>query len=517
MPEIKPICDACQKERDIFYNEKIQESPACLELFRLSIVGDRQAYDCFYRIFEKQVTSYVYRQVETSYCRLGLARVPEIVSDVFTGILRYSVNRTSNLTQTLDSEKKRPPIEQATDFAHVIGYIQGAIRRQVAGLCRKESNSIEAQSVSSDYLQEIGEDISSPNDDDSLIDQLTIRRFLEKHIQEKNDRKKEQQNRIIVEWGLLQDIPPREILEMAKEWFDSIADVYQATKRVQLRLLRDPEFSRLYSPRRNSTSVTSLQFRLDIDEVFMQEDQDLSNSCLLDEETLLDYVNGIALAEVKAAIESSPACLRAVAQLRDQLAFLRPHLRTLFCPDSDTLVAYQERKVADREVSRHVDHCRFCQQELRMLAEIDKTRVTPRSIVVGSDAKTTLSEMIRTVYQLIFQPATMAPVPMRGEGSYRTIERSPQIELLVKSTKTSGKQGNWMLLGRLRYEDDQPVTPVESIRIQDIEDEDAAELSTTVDESGRFTLKGLDAGTYRVRILMPEEEIVLHDFKIGDD
>ena len=139
-----------------------------------------------------------------------------------------------------------------------------------------------------------------------------------------------------------------------------------------------------------------------------------------------------------------------------------------------------------------------------MLAAVDAVPAEPQP------------SLARRLYEFIFQPATMALVPVRGEGSYRTIERTPQIELLVRTTRTAGKQQNWMLFGRLRYEGDQPVTQVEAIVMQDIEDEESPEFSTTVDEQGAFTVKGLDAGLYRLRILTAAEEIILREFRVGE-
>lgn len=524
MPTIAHLCEECQQERDRFSNEQVQESPACLELFHRSLAQVPQAYDCFYRIFAKQVTSYTFRQVQASYCSLSLELVSDIVADAFMSFLRYSINRNQAADQPTDALKNQEPIEETTNFARVIGYIQATIRNRVAEICRQKVNTAKFnkyKTISAEELLASGKDIPSPDNSDDPIDRLTILRFVEKHIEDEDSRK-EQQHRIVAEWGLMQDIPPREIHKEHPQFFASPEEVNKAKQRLQRRLLSDPEFVRLYSPRRNSGSGTSLQFKFDGDEIVMPNNQDSFAPCPLSEEVLLDYINEAASAEVITAVEQSPSCLRAVDHLRDQLSFLQPLLRQVFCPDSNTLIAYQEKKLTDsatdNDIALHVAHCSACQQELKLLAAIDaKSRLDPSAVMSTSAPKPGVAEILRRVYELIFQPATLSPVPLLGQGSYRTVERMPQIELLAHTSRTAGKQRNWLLSGRLRYAGDQPVTQVESVVLQDMEDEDTPERSTTVDETGAFTFRGLDAGIYRLRIISVEEEIILNRFVVGDE
>lgn len=301
---------------------------------------------------------------------------------------------------------------------------------------------------------------------------------------------------IVAEIILLQGMKPQDVLDLYPNEFTDISDVNQTRQTLLRRIRNDPA-------RPKSSDSASLEFRLtDHDEVRMNG----LDACPFDEGILLDYVNGQVDATTKAAIERTPVCMQAAAALQAELVAWRPALRTLICPAGETLVAYQERRLHENfwPIHAHIQRCPACQAELAMLAVIDDVPLQePPSLA-------------RRLYELIFQPATLAPVPVLGEGSYRTIERTPQIELLVRTTRTAGKQRNWLLMGRLRYDDEQPFTQVESIIVQDIEDQEASARSATVDEMGTFTIKGLDAGLYRIHILLPGEEIILHEFRIGE-
>jgi hypothetical protein len=303
----------------------------------------------------------------------------------------------------------------------------------------------------------------------------------------------------IAEVIFLQGMKAQDVLDLYSDTFANIEEVRQVQQNLIRRLRSDPG-------RQNLGSSASLEFRLENHEASMQEKQNPFASCPFTEDILLDYINGHVDTATKAAIEASPACQQAANALQADLVEWQPSLRDMFCPDNADLVAYQERRLTGTAylvTHHHMQRCPFCRAEVAMLAAMDAVPLHEPSLV-------------RRLYELIFQPATLSPVPVLGEGSYRTIERTPQIELLVRTTRTAGKQRNWLLMGRLRYDDEQPFTQVESIIIQDIEDQEAPVRSATVDEMGTFTIKELDAGLYRIHLLLPGEEIILHEFRIGD-
>jgi len=489
MSIVTPLCAECQKERKLFSERGDKQSPACAALWRLAFAKDENAWGCVQAIFEPWVKERCRVALNHAPQISGLSGedLPDVIQDVWHNLWRYVVNHP---TGALD-------VVQDDDLSRLIGLIKTTVKNRVLELCRKPRG----------YEDDLSEDDGQGDDDgpsgkrkppqpDSPVSELWLDTvaLLKKHIQTAKEYS-------IAELIFLQGMKPQDVLDLHPKQFTDIDEVNQ-TKQTLLRRIRGD------TARQKSADSASLHFRLDPD---AEVPMDLFEACPFDEGVLLDYVNGHVGVEIRTAIERSPACVQAAAALQADIEVWRPYLRQMVCPAGERLVAYQERRLTGTDylvVDQHVQRCPYCHAEIQMLAAVDAVSTEPQP------------SLVRRLYEFIFQPATMSPVPVLGEGSYHTIERTPQIELLVRTTRTGGrtggKQRNWMLFGRLRYEGDQQVTQVEAIIMQDIEDEDAPEFSTTVDEHGAFTIKGLDAGLYRIRILTATEEIILREFRIGE-
>ena len=489
---VQQLCTACQQERRQFAANGESRSPGCASLWRLAFAPDDDAWICVKTIFEPWLTRVCAAALKQAprVCGLSAQDLPDLVQDVWHNLWRYVArNRDAALSLVAGDEISR-----------VIGLLKTTAKNRVIELCRRPRSYEEPlppdEPLDSDEekapklpLGQIEPPVAA-----GVLDLLAL---VQRHIRTEQERR-------IAEVIFLQGMKAQDVFDLYADHFATLAEVRQVQQNLVRRLRSDPA-------RQNFGVSASLEFRFDVDEVLMPEKQTQFEPCPFNEDIMIDYINGHVDAATKAAIERSPACRQAANALQADLAAWQPALRAMFCPDNEELVAYQERHLTGTAylvTHNHVQRCPFCRTEVAMLTAMD---------AVPLDEPT----LARRLYEFIFQPATLGPVPVLGEGSYRTVERTPQIELLVRTTRTGGrtggKQQNWMLFGRLRYEGDQPVTQVEAIVMQDLEDEDASEFSTTVDEHGAFTIKGLDAGLYRVRILCENEEIILHKFTVGDD
>jgi hypothetical protein len=487
MSTVRQFCAECQQERRQFAVYHESRSPGCAALWRLAFTPDDDAWVCVKTIFEPWLTRVCDTALKHAPRISGLSSedLADVVQDVWHNLWRYVVrNRTAALLLVADDQ-----------IGRVIALIKTTAKNRVVELCRKprgDEGPLPAdEPLDSDTRESDKSPLGrvDPPDVEGVLDLLA---FLHRHI------RTEQEARV-AEVIFLQGMKPQDMVDLYPSLFTSVKEVNQVQQNLIRRLRSDPA-------RQNFGGSASLEFRLESNEALMQEKQNLFDPCPFDEDILVNYINGHVDAAVKATIERSPACLEAANTLKADLAAWRPYLREMFCPDNEELVAYQEHRLEGTSallVHNHVQQCPFCRAEVEMLAAMDAVPLAAPSLV-------------RRLYELIFQPATLSPVPVLGEGSYRTIERTPQIELLVRTTRTAGKQRNWLLMGRLRYDDEQPFTQVESIIIQDIEEQEAPARSATVDEMGTFTIKELDAGLYRIHLLLPGEEIILHEFRIGD-
>lgn len=480
MPAIQQLCPACQQERKQFSAEGDKHSPACAALWRLAFAKDEDAWQCVQTIFEPWVKARCSAALQQAPKISGLSRedLPDLVQDVWHNLWRYNVNNPNEAQKLVSND----------DLSRVIGLLKTTIKNRVVELCRRPHGYAEPLPSDDGPSADDGEAGKpklpriDPPDPVPVLDLLAL---LRRHIQTAKEY-------IIAELIFLQGMKPQDVLDLHPEHFTGIKDVNQAQQTLLRRIRGD-------SARQKPDDSASLEFRLDHNEVRMN----VFEPCPFAEDILLDYVNGQVSAEIRRAIDRSPACRQAVAALQADLAAWRPALRQLFCPASEQLVAYQERRLTATDhlvIHNHVQQCPYCTAEMQMLAAVDAPEAS----------------LIRRIYELLFLPATMAPVPVLGEGSYRTIERTPQIELLVRTTKAYSNRRSWSLFGRLRYENAQPFLQVEGISMRDLEDEEQQAYSATIDEHGAFTIKGLSAGTYQLRVIAGDEEIILNDFKVGE-
>lgn len=487
MSTVRQFCTECQQERKQFAVYHESRSPGCAALWRLAFTPDDDAWVCVKTIFEPWLARVCDTALKHAPRISGLSSedLADVVQDVWHNLWRYVVrNRTAALLLVADDQ-----------IGRVIALIKTTAKNRVVELCRKPRGDEEPLPADEPRDGEERESDKSPVgkvDPPAVEGVLDLLAFLQRHI-------KTEQEQHIAEVIFLQGMKPQDVVDLYPKLFGNVKAVNQVQQNLIRRLKNDPA-------RRNFGGSASLEFRLDMDEVPMPEKQNQFEPCPFDEDILVNYINGHVDIAVKAAIERSPSCMQAAHALRAALAEWRPDLRQMFCPDNEELVAYQERRLEGTPallVRNHVQRCPFCRAEVEMLAAMDAIPAT-------------LPSLVRRLYELIFQPATLAPVPTLGEGSYRTIERTPQIELLVRTTRTAGKQRAWTLFGRLRYDGDQSFSQVESIVLKDVEDEEAQEYDSTVEENGTFMIKGLSAGTYQLRIIASDEEIVLNNFKVGD-
>jgi hypothetical protein len=216
---------------------------------------------------------------------------------------------------------------------------------------------------------------------------------------------------------------------------------------------------------------------------------------------------------VCAAIERSTACRAAAARLR---ADLRPLLAVIYrhaCPEPEQLVAFQEARLEGTQalvIQRHLDSCPPCQHELAALHTLD-TLLT----AAQPDLPTRVAGLVRRVVEATFQPALAAQVL----GSDVLAYRSPSIYLSLSTEKAPGQARTWSLWGEARTLDGQllPADQIEAVLLHPVAATAAPdELAADLDADGSFVFEGLAAGSYRLRLLTTDEEIIVRAIPVGD-
>jgi hypothetical protein len=176
------------------------------------------------------------------------------------------------------------------------------------------------------------------------------------------------------------------------------------------------------------------------------------------------------------------------------------------CPDAPTLVAYQERRLdaaAQLVAHRHIAECPRCQEEIALLGDIDAIPLAPTP---GA---------LRRLVEALFQPAIGQPQPARGELlRYET----PQVILNLSVRRAPGQRRTWTLRGQARTPDGRRMHgPIEAALLSRLDALEQDEQPATIETSGSFVFRGLLAGSYRLRLLTAEEEIIIRRIVVGDD
>lgn len=243
----------------------------------------------------------------------------------------------------------------------------------------------------------------------------------------------------------------------------------------------------------------------------------MNQPCQLNDVALLDYIRGQANDDIRLAIEQSPACLQAVEELRRAIEPLFVSLERAICPDSNILVAYQEGELSGEEskqIQFHIEYCSFCQEEMGMLAEVDRTLEIPPELVPSESMPSLISELgerIRSTVEALF----VSPLELGLAGDNLLYETA---ELVVSLTvqKRSGAMNGWRLDGELETGDGQPFTKAEEIYVQDIEYPELSAVHATWLENSSFAFELLEDGRYHMYIVTPDSMVTISNIKLGD-
>lgn len=229
----------------------------------------------------------------------------------------------------------------------------------------------------------------------------------------------------------------------------------------------------------------------------------MDTPCTLDEQILLDYAAGRLSAEQRLLVEANPDCVAQAQRLAAEIAAIEASLYRLQCPDVDTLHAYYYRELEATQhliVHRHVEGCRFCQEELALLRVMDETPLIEPSPF----------ERVRQVVEAILQPALA--LQLRGQA---LIYAAPEVLLTLTVRRTKQGVPQWTVIGELKMPDGAPSDqPIEQV-VATITDSQT--ITAEIDEDGVFVIRDLPPGTYRLTVYTPDKEIVIRSLQIGND
>ena len=494
MPESDlPLADlvrCCQRERDSFSKSGERSSPCCMNLLRRAFADDQDAWYHVIEIFQPLIRQWIQRVCVKFPDLIDEHDRTEAADDAWLK-LKKGVDRQSHLLQ-------------GDDLGTPLAYLKKCAERAMLSLLRRKHKGREQSADNTQYPDRSNE-LSDPET------RIALSQRLEKVPSE--------DELIVIEYIFLKGYKPQELLELFPERFPDVNRIYQIRQNVIRRLRNDPvvrdvaglsdqsdhrrsaieeDEHRRQKPQGPESLKIELETALEI-----RKERLMDTPCTLDEETLLNYAAGLLSAEQRLVVEANPDCVRKAQVLAAEIAAIEASLYRLHCPDVDSLHAYYHRELEATQhlvIHRHVETCRFCQEELELLRIMDETPLIEPSPLTR----------VRQIVEAILQPALA--LQLRGQA---LIYAASEVLLTLNTRRTTQGIPRWTIVGELRMPDgsppDQPIEQVLAMR------DDEESITAELEEDGTFILRDLAPGTYRITVCTPEKEIVIRSLKIGID
>ncbi len=497
MPEsdlsLADLAHCCQRERVSFSESGERSSPCCMNLLRKAFADDQDAWYYVVEIFQPLIRRWIQRVCIRFPDLIDEHDQTEVADDALLK-LKKGVDRQSHLLQ-------------GDDLAKPLAYLKKCAERSMLSLSRRKRKERELPADNTQYPDHSNE-LSDPET------RIALSQRLEKILSE--------EEAIVIEYIYRKGCKPQELLELFLKHFPDVGRIYQIKQNVIRRLRNDPVIRDISGHSDQSDHPDHRRSAIDEDEHRRQKPQGpeslkieletaletrkerlMDTPCTLDEETLLNYVAGLLSAERRLVVEANPDCVRKAQVLAAEIAAIEASLYRLHCPDVDSLHAYYHRELEATQhlvIHRHVETCRFCQEELELLRIMDETPLIEPSPLTR----------IRQIVEAIWQPALAQQ--LRGQA---LIYAASEVLLTLNTRRTTQGIPRWTIFGELRMPDgsppDQPIEQVLAMR------DNGEPITATLEEDGTFILRDLAPGTYRITVYTPEKEIVIRSLKIGVD
>lgn len=488
------LVNCCQAERSAFRSTGERHSPCCMAIFRRACAGDQDAWVEIVSIFQRLL----YDWVNKVNHQLDDHELQTAVDDAWLGLYKGCANK--------------PSLTAIDDLGPILEYLRKCVKHAVLQERRKKAK----------LPYEVTLDQALPAAHFSVPDPVFVAEllaYLDRMITDELDR-------LLFDLVILQGFKPSEIVQFHPDLFPDEQAIYQRLQTLRRRLRRDQQLRRLFgldsrdegqgddsatSDDESDPSSSRSSGRKPDDPSFLEArmddgsegDKRMQPRCDLDDETLLDYAEGLLSDAQRALVEDNPACVARARRLAAEIALIEARLYRSTCPDVDTLLAYHERQLESTQalvVHQHVSRCRRCREELDLLQAMD---------AVPFDEPAPANPIRRLVQAVLIPPLALK---LRGDAPIYTTQE--ELIALSIARKAPGAP-RWNIHGEVSLPDGMPLPqPIEQVFITR---ENAPPVAGEIDEDGSFVLRDLPPGLYQLTIVLPEKEIVIDPIQLGED
>jgi DNA-directed RNA polymerase specialized sigma24 family protein len=456
---------ACRGERGARHGASGAPSPACAEIFRRALAHDADAQAAVSSTFNELLRAWV-----------GAQQFVEA-----DDVLQVALNRFFR------AAPQRPELLAGDELARVLAYLRRCVQTAVLSLLPSRPPPLPIDAA---------ENLPAADDAFAAVElRLQIRERVTALVRTDAER-------LVFHLYFVCAFKPQAIVQRHPERFTSAREVYAVIQNLRNRLRGDAALQQLWHGAPEPVAAPGAVLHMEAREP-PKEATPMEPPCTLDDAALLEYANGTATPELRAAVERSPACLAAAQRLASDLAALAKDLYRITCPSVETLLDFHERRLAGAEllaIHAHIAECPLCQQESAILAAIDAVPLEPAGPLAS----------LRRAVEALFQPAPA----LRGDTLHF---RSPGLEVFIVLRPEAGPPPRWTLRGQALARDGAPATDLEGAALLPLDGASRSEQAGTLEADGAFVFRALAAGSYRLRLTRPDEDVIVREIVVGDE
>ena len=257
------------------------------------------------------------------------------------------------------------------------------------------------------------------------------------------------------------------------------------------------------------------------------------NRCIstpeLDDLALIAAIDGEASPDVLDHLRRCSYCAARAQHYAELQGLLRKQFFRMFCPSTDTLVAYHDGTLSVTEHSQlrtHLAECPHCRREIHFLEQLTSDSVGGRAppdhwYTMGASAlrhpsardSATRREPLR---QVLAERTHMSRVDALSDfyGAARARSQISQyafqaenLQITIGVRKVVNRADRHVVTGSLTLHDDLPIGMHDSVAY--LFDAQRQTATAPLDELGNFVLDNLIPGTYRLSFHLPDREVII--------
>ncbi len=232
---------------------------------------------------------------------------------------------------------------------------------------------------------------------------------------------------------------------------------------------------------------------------------DCINPNEIEDGDLLDWLDGLASEETAVHIENCAHCQAEAESIRAFTGLMDDSLARSTCPDSETLMFFNNQMLDANEVATvqtHLQTCTHCQAEMRQF-----TAVSPQTVDATSHSLwDTLVEKGQQILRAALLPQVASATAVRGQQKETLSYAVDKYAIKLVQQASNAIDDEWQLEGRILMPDD-PIALIEGqVKLWQA---DAVLAEEQIDEFGYFQFSKLHKGSYTIEVQLNEKSIIL--------